>query len=60
MPDHREWRTVVTRANSTSVSLRTTVPHPVLVALGITNGNAVTWRVATISGSVCAVVGGEP
>lgn len=59
MPKRTEWITVLARANSTSISLRATVPKAVVEALAVETASSLVWRLATIAGSVCAIVYGE-
>ncbi len=59
VPHKSEWLTILARANSISISLRTTVPVPVVHALGVEVGSTLVWTLATVNGSVRAVVTGE-
>lgn len=48
--------TKLTKANSKSQSLRTSVPKIIVQALGLDNGDAIDWRLNLVDGDIIITV----
>ena len=49
-------KTKVTKANTTSESLRTSIPKQIVQALNLQNGDTVDWRLNLIDGQIIITV----
>ena len=49
-------KTKVTKANTKSESLRTSIPKPIVQALNLKNGDSVDWRLNIVNGEIIVTV----